>query len=111
MCQLIRRRLDCEHSIGSSWEPATANECGYAVQAGVYDMNGQLQRCTGNNSTTATFIEKGHCDNKDCRTKAYKKRGWYCHACGVAVAAVRPGQSSNRTCICGHKSCYKCSSQ
>ncbi|KAK4096134.1 hypothetical protein N658DRAFT_67716 [Parathielavia hyrcaniae] len=106
MCQLIRRRFHCDHNSGepSYWHPPEPTECAAAVAAGVYDMNGQLQRCTGDNYTTATFQDHGYCpNNSHCRKKAFKKGGWTCHACN---SAVPPG---GNTCgNCNHKSCYEC---
>ncbi|KAI0388183.1 hypothetical protein F5Y17DRAFT_476633 [Xylariaceae sp. FL0594] len=80
MCQLIRRRYQCEHPSGASqWIPSTADECGDAVRAGAYGVDGRLQRCRGHNSSTTTLYDHGHCDNSSCRKKAFKKCGWYCH--------------------------------
>lgn len=99
MCQLLRTRLYYNHATKSFWFPSTADECQDAINAGVFNMLGQLQRWTGVNRSTTARMEKGYCDKNDrCRKIAFNLYGWTCSAC---AASVDYGNTNCTT--CSHK--------
>lgn len=82
MCQLRKETYTCGHPVAqSTWEPEDVEKCEYAVATGKIDVNGNLQRCSGADYSTATFNTQGHCGKRDCLVKVYKKLGWKCHEC------------------------------
>lgn len=86
MCQRVSSSFECGHENPSAkvdWVPKTANQCPYAIQAGVR-VTGVLRRCLpGNNGnyTTALFVTPGVC--KDCWKVLQARRNTWCPRCRI----------------------------